>query len=816
MKKNRNVLLVVFNLFILSVFSQNNTSNINILLIDSLTKESIYGATIFTSINDENFQADELENFYHFNNLYTKNTYLIKIQSFGYISETLNIYLNNDTTITIELSLLNNELNDIVISDSISKISSKSKIYDVEGVSLYAGRKTEKLLLSTETINKSLNKGRQTYSKFSGLNIWESDNSGLQLDVGSRGLNPSRTSNFNTKQNGYDIAADALGYPESYYTPPTEGVEKIEMVRGAASLQYGTQFGGMINYTMKKGDEDKPFNASLRQTVGSYGYFGTFVSVGGTINKNLNYYSFYNYKTGKGYRDNTQFQSQNYYISFQYHLNKRINIKVDYSMLDYLAQQPGGLTDNMFIENPKQSTRARNWFKINWNIIGLNFDYKINDKNTINSRFFNIIASRKAVGVLTRPDRSDNGRDRNLITGDFLNFGNETRWLHRYKIKHINSVLLTGFRLYSGQTNNFEGWGSNGSDANFNFSDFEGNTSNYKFPIKNIALFSENIFYLNKKISITPGLRYEYIETGTKGDYTEVTSHPTNPNDVLSKDTIYKSSNSIRKIFLAGISLSYKPNEIIEFYGNLSQNYRAITFNELSIQNKNLIIDDNLQDETGITTDIGIRGTHKDFFNYDFSFFYIKYGNRIGEVYEANPITLQSYRYRTNIGNSNSLGFEFYGEIELFKLFNVKYKGSSLMFYNNIAFTDAYYYNTIKPEIENNIVESAPKLTYRGGLTYNIKKLKINTQFSYVSNQYSDATNSESSSSTGGVVGEIPSYYVIDLNTSYIHKKLSIEAGVNNLSNNSYFTRRATGYPGPGIIPADPRTYYVTIGYRFK
>jgi Fe(3+) dicitrate transport protein len=29
-----------------------------------------------------------------------------------------------------------------------------------------------------------------------------------------------------------------------------------------------------------------------------------------------------------------------------------------------------------------------------------------------------------------------------------------------------------------------------------------------------------------------------------------------------------------------------------------------------------------------------------------------------------------------------------------------------------------------------------------------------------------------------------------------------------------YFTRRATGYPGPGIIPSDARSFFVTLSFR--
>ena len=69
---------------------------------------------------------------------------------------------------------------------------------------------------------------------------------------------------------------------------------------------------------------------------------------------------------------------------------------------------------------------------------------------------------------------------------------------------------------------------------------------------------------------------------------------------------------------------------------------------------------------------------------------------------------------------------------------------------------------------------------------------------------FQDARNS-------GIIGSIPSYDVLDVSFSYSWKKLKLETGINNLLDNSFFTRRATGYPGPGIIPAEPRTFYTTL-----
>ena len=93
--------------------------------------------------------------------------------------------------------------------------------------------KNEVILISESLANLSTNNARQIFSQVPGLNIFQNDDAGLQLNIGGRGLDPNRTSNFNTRQNGYDISADVLGYPESYYTPPSEALDRIEIIRGA-------------------------------------------------------------------------------------------------------------------------------------------------------------------------------------------------------------------------------------------------------------------------------------------------------------------------------------------------------------------------------------------------------------------------------------------------------------------------------------------------------------------------------------------------------------------------------------------------------
>lgn len=50
---------------------------------------------------------------------------------------------------------------------------------------------------------------------------------------------PHRSWEFNIRQNGVIINSDMYGYPASHYSAPMESFEKIELIRGTGSLQYG-------------------------------------------------------------------------------------------------------------------------------------------------------------------------------------------------------------------------------------------------------------------------------------------------------------------------------------------------------------------------------------------------------------------------------------------------------------------------------------------------------------------------------------------------------------------------------------------------
>ncbi len=749
-------------------------------------------------------------------------TYTLTIDADGFRQKNVTVEIkDNDVVLNLALDSLAVTFDKDVVVDGDDYYLNPA----ISGVTLLSAKTINVIDLEKVLANQATNNARELFKTVPGLNIWENDNSGIQLNIGGRGLNPNRTSNFNTRQNGYDISADALGYPETYYTPPAQSLKRIEVLRGAASLQFGTQFGGMLNFVMKQGAEDKSFEFVTENTYGGFNFFNTFNSIGGTVaKKKLNYYAFYQYKRGDGWRPNANFEVHNGYAQLEYKPSKKLSIRAEQTIMQYVAQQPGGLTDTEYEDNARQSKRERNWFRVNWNLSALTIDYKISSLTQLNIRNFALFASRQSLGNLEAINRPDYGEARDLIKGRYMNFGNETRLVHRYKFLEKTSALVAGFRIYKGYTEQQQGYSN--SDTTGSLNDFTFSAapkgilkSDYAFPSFNFAAFAENYFAITDKFSVTPGIRFEYIQTEASGYYQDLVVVPSSTGwDTIRNEAIDESRSNSRTVFLTGIGLSYKLSRNVELYGNFSQNYRGINFNDMRIANPNQEVDPNLKDEFGFNADLGFRGSYKGLLNFNATLFYLSYNRRIGNIQSErpnkdNPLIIEPYTLRTNVGNARVIGTEFFVEADFWKLFSkAKKTPFSLNVFTNFSILDGRYTKTENSFASGKQLEFVAPIILRTGISFGYKTFKISYQYSYTSKHYSDATNAEWV--PNAVVGVIPSYSVMDVAASYQWKWFTLQAGINNLTDEVYFTRRAASYPGPGILPADGLSFYVTL--RFK
>ena len=794
----------------LLVVTWSNSQNIvSSYVIDQNTNQPIINAKIYSS--NEGLIANSDSNGFFEIDVEDGSVISIFFEEYR-VSENTVADLKEDNIIFLEPIL--EQLDEIEVISRNEKIFSLQRLNEFEGTTIFEGKKNEVVLVDQSMANLASNNSRQIFSQVAGLNIFQNDDAGIQLNIGGRGLDPNRTSNFNTRQNGYDISADVLGYPESYYIPPSEAIKNIQIVRGAASLQYGTQFGGLVNFVLKEPKVNQEDEIIIRNTIGNNNLYTNFLSYKGSKNK-FRYFTYFNFKQGDGFRENSIFNSKNLFFKSIYDFDSTKKLSLDLTYFTYLSQQAGGLNDVMFETDAFQSNRSRNWFNVDWFLYNLKYEHEITSSNIFSLSLFGLNAVRNAIGFrVNRVDQIDSFGPRDLIHGDFNNIGAEIRYLNNYKIFGNESIFVIGSKLYLSNNFSRQGPGSDLSNADFNFYDSEFpnyvNQSDYKYPNKNISVFVENIIKPTKNLSITPGIRLEYIDTNADGSFERILQDAAL--NVIQHDTIYENKKNERLFLLSGVGISYNAANELELYSNFSQNYRSVTFADISTVNPAYAIDPNIQDESGFTFDFGVRGNIKNILSYDVSTFFLSYDNRIGfiqKLFDDGNIKA----YRTNTGDAEIYGLESLLDLNLKKVLNLdnRFIMSSFL---NFSLIESSYVSSNEPGIEGKEVEFVPKYNFKTGFKFGYKNFTSYLQYSYLSDQFSDSSNSISSN-LSGVIGLIPTYDILDFSANYSFKAFRIETGINNILDNYYFTRRATGYPGPGIIPSPPRNYYCTIQFKF-
>ncbi|WP_296704742.1 TonB-dependent receptor [Algoriphagus sp.] len=799
-------------LFLISIsfaFSQQNSVRGRIL---DVAQNPIEGVSVYLIGTVRGVQSDQNGN-YLLKDI-PEGKYDLKVSFIGFEDQIIPFEIEKDEVKNIDFSLKEDE----IWMESFELMASRGmngqgRLPEVEDFRINAGRKNEVIRLAEIDANLAMNNSRQIFGRTPGISIWENDGSGIQLGVASRGLSPNRSWEFNVRMNGYDITPDPMGYPEAYFTPPMEVVENIEIIRGASSLQYGPQFGGLLNFVLRKPDPSTRFTAQTINTIGSNGLFSTFNYIGGTEGK-WDYTAYYQKRRGNGWRENGFFNTDHAHFEVNYAVNNRFKIGTEMTYMYTETQQPGGLTDTQFAEDPSQSTRARNWFSTPWFLPSVNADYIVSPKTKLNLKAFGSIAQRNSVGFMKPITEVDDMGNRQVDRDLYHTFGTELRLSTSYSLFGKEHNLVSGYRFYKGNIDrNQRGVGDSGTDMNFDLVE-SSYPRDLDFDNLNHAAFVENMFNVTDKFLLTAGVRLEHISSQMNGILNTVNGVP----QILTPET------RTRTFALLGLGGEYHLTKTTELYSNFSQAYRPVLISDLTPPATTDVIDPNLQDASGYNFDFGYRGNVGSFLNFDASFFYLNYSDRIGTITQTAADGTR-FQYRTNLGTSVSQGVEAFVEFDPITAFVGNSTFGYIHLFASLAYVNAEYQDFERTSLSNgeivvnnlagNRVENAPRKINRYGVTYRFKDFSMTWQLSDIGEAFSDATNSvePNAAATSGL---IPAYNVQDLSASYtFKKKYSLKSGVNNLSDTAYFTRRAGGYPGPGIMPADGRTFYMTFGLKF-
>ena len=698
----------------------------------------------------------------------------------------------------------------------------------IDGTTITAGRRNELIKPRDVDANLAQNNVRQVLARVPGLMIWENDGSGQQINVATRGLSPNRSWEFNTRQNGYDMSADAFGYPEAYYAPPLEAVERIQLLRGGAGLQFGPQFGGLLNYELRRGARDKKVEVETNNTVGSNGLLSSYNAVGGTVGR-VNYYAYYRHRQGNGWRPNNRFSVDDLHGNVHVALTERLTLNADLTYHIDKLQQPGGLTDAQFVQDSRQSNRARNWLSTPWLMPALTLDFRASGRTRLNLKTFGLMGGVDRMGFTAAQPAPDsiNRRTRQYAARQvdrdyYRNLGAELRLTQDFDLLGRTHTLATGLRAYRATARRQQrGPGTTGSEFDLTLTGNGLYGNDLRFTTTNGAAFAEVLLRASPRLSFTPGLRYDYLRNTGAGFLGRSATGQENRLPDLARR---------RHVLLYGLGTEYQVTAGTNLYANYSRAFRPVLFGDLVPPATTDVIDPNLKDARGYTAEIGYRGNVHNVLRFDVGYFFLNYEDRVGTIRRAVPGATapdQTQQFRTNLGRTRTHGLEAYAELDLIHSITGNFNLPHLDLFGSLGLLDARYENMpvtavtgkgadtkiVETNLKGNFVENAPRQTLRAGLTFAHKGLSVTGQYSHVGAAFADASNT-AAPTANAQAGRIPAYQVADFSATWKpgrESRYRLSAGLNNVFDARYFTRRAGGYPGPGLLPADGRTWFAGL-----
>jgi Fe(3+) dicitrate transport protein len=647
----------------------------------------------------------------------------------------------------------------------------------VQGTKINAGKKTA--VMDFDDLPKiSNNNYRQALAKTPGLLL--SEESSPLVSIGYRGLNPHRAQFTQVLKDGIPIHADQFGYPEAYYTPPLDTVDRIEFVHGGASLMYGPQPGGALNYVTHRPRLDKPFSLRTSHIVGSDNLYSTFTSVDGTQDR-VGYYAYFNHRQTDGFRVSNS-DVELFAGSAKLVLDATADSRWILTFDGYTEEhgEPGGLTQAGFAANPDTTTRIFDRFELDRYFASLAWEKDLNEDTLFTATGWG--------GYYRRYSKRQNGGgfgtvpvgvNNTIEEQEFYTGGLDARLRHDWLLGDNLNTFAAGVQLYHTFSPRVDMTGAT-PNADSGVVTRDTDRSIYYAPV-----FFENRFVLGD-FSITPGVRFESIWQDLEENI-DTTTPPV------------QSKKEEDFVPLFGVGAEYQLPERMVAYGNFSQAYRPMIFTEAIPTGGGITVNDDLEEGKSWQVDLGLRGQPAPYLYWDASVFYIDFDDQIGTVGGVTQ----------NIGHTEHRGAEVALELELLGLADAlhgeagRVRDHQFSLYGNAMLLDA----EIKSgAAAGNTPQYAPDHIFRAGGIYRWKdRAKIALLGTFVDDHFANDGNT--------AAFRVPAYAVWDLtlDCKVYRDTVSVQAGINNLFDESYYSR----IRNDGIDPAYGRNYYVGMTLAF-
>jgi Fe(3+) dicitrate transport protein len=797
MKRTLTVFLFIFLIGLLGKLSAQTDTLLKGVVRDT-TRKSVEGAIVKLQLKGENntpisTKTDEGGAFY-FDSIQPGEYHLtVNAPGFDAISETITISESEieNVEITIGQVPFREEVNVIGTritgtSETIKTIPGSVEILDYDRLSKSR----------VFTINEALR-------KVTGINVRDEEGFGLRPNIGIRGLNPTRSTKVLLLEDGIPLSYAPYGDNASYYHPPIDRFESIEVLKGSGQILYGpVTVGGVINYITPLPPPDQ--SGFVELTGGNEDYFNGHFNYGNSWGKTgilIDYLR----KQGDGARENIYSELNDVNLKLVTSLGSHaFTFKGNYYGEDSNVTY-SGLRESEYQQDPRQNPFQNDFFYgdrysfsanhsylfgsgliLSTNIYGSNFQRHWWRQSSNSGQRPNDSADPNCGGMGNLNSTCGNeGRLREYYT-----WGIEPRLQAKHNLFNVDNQLDFGIRIH------FEDQDRIQENGELPTSRTGTVVENNERKNEAYSAFVQNRFLFGR-FAITPGVRVEHIA------YERTNRLANNGAGVTGESDL----NQI----VPGVGTAFTLNQDTTLFAGIHRGF-APPRTEDFISNTGGVVD--LDSELSWNFEAGFRSRLHPAFSLNATFFRMDYENQIVPASLAGGVGATF----TNGGETLHQG------IELSSLFEF---GTLLQSNHNVYLNTAYTYipdakftgtrfssvaGSTTISVSGNRLPYAPEHLLNFNIGYSHPEgIDLIVEIVYVSEQFGDDLNTVIPSEDGQR-GLIPAYTIWNATANYRVKRLhsTVFVTVKNLLDDTFIIDRARG-----ILPSSPRLVQAGLKFDF-
>lgn len=796
-KHSRNFLsaLVLWLMLPLGVYAQSDTASISGRVVDQ-NSAAIKSATVSLQQTDGSYErtatTDETGSF-RFDGLSPAEYHLVTKQS-GFTSYEKVVTVTSNGSTAVEIVLQPG-----LIAESLIITSSHfaTRLEEIERIPGSVGLIDAPLLENSRAFSST-----EVLRKFAGINVRDEEGFGLRPNIGIRGLNPTRSSKVLLLEDGIPLTYAPYGDNASYYHPPIDRFESVEVLKGSGQILYGPQtIGGVVNYITPTPPSQR--ETSITITGGNRDYFNGHLSYGDTMGNTGLLFGFTR-KQGKGSRDNLRsgLNDFNFKALTTFSHRQAVTFKFNYYGEDSNVTY-SGLREEEFRVNPRQNPFRNDFFYGDRVGASVRHTFVFNPDVALTTNvygsYFRRHWWRQSSNSNERPnDASDPlcGGMGNLNT----TCGNQGR-LRRYLFAGLEPRLLVTKQIFGRRNELQMGFRAHFEDQERRQQNGDRPTSRDGVVVENnerqnqaYSGFVQNRFFFGN-LTITPGLRIEHVK--------------------------YQRINRLLKVsgktsltqMVPGLGVSYSPNAKLTVFAGAHRGFAPPRTEDVINNSTGGIVD--LDSELSWNYEIGLRANPNPALRMEATFFRMNYENQIVPASLAGGVGSTF----TNGGQTLHQGFELSGGIDtapILKRRSSVYLRAAYTFlpvadFKGTRFSSVPGFSTTN--VTNNRLPYAPKQLLNASIGYS-HSAGLNTflEAVHVGAQFGEDLNRINPLSSNGQTGLIPSYTIWNATANYNVEKLrtTIFVTAKNVFDRLYIADRSRG-----VLPGPSRGLQVGVKYKF-